>query len=64
LGANRAKPYARVDQQGLLWLVNRARIDELDETSCVLVTGTGARNTYRVRPLLRDEIALPWELSR
>jgi hypothetical protein len=63
LGANRVKPFARVDQMGLLWLVNRARVDELDETSCVLITPTGARTTYRARPLLLDEVALPWELS-
>ena len=33
LGANRVKPFARIDQQGLLWLVNRARVDELDEAA-------------------------------
>jgi hypothetical protein len=63
LGANSVKPYARVDQQGLLWLVNRARIAELDEASCVMITATGARTTYRVRRLDHDGICLPWEFS-
>jgi hypothetical protein len=62
LGANSVKPYARVDQQGLLWLVNRARIAELDEASCVMITATGARTTYRTRRLVPGDICLPWEL--
>jgi hypothetical protein len=61
LGANRRKPYARIDQCGLLWLVNRARIEDLGESHCVLVSVTGARSTYRVRAAPPDEVCLPWE---
>jgi hypothetical protein len=62
LGANRTKPYARIDQCGLLWLVNRARIEDLGESHCVLITATGARSTYRARSAPPDEVCLPWEL--
>jgi hypothetical protein len=64
LGANRTKPYARLDQCGLLWLVNAARIEELGETSCALVTATGARSTYLARPVVLAETCFPWELGR
>jgi hypothetical protein len=60
--ANRSKPHARLDQCGLLWLVNRARIEEIGESFCVLVTATGARSTYRMRTSPPDEVCLPWEL--
>jgi hypothetical protein len=62
-GANRTKPYARLDQCGLLWLVNRARIEEIGESFCVLITATGARSTYRARTAPQDEVCLPWELT-
>ena len=62
LGANRTKPYARIDQQGLLWLVAGNRIDYLDEVCVVLVTRSNSTLTYRVRPHPIDQICLPWEL--
>lgn len=63
-GANAIKPYARVDQQGLLWLINRARIDDLGDGYCVLLNGTGTRTIYRARRPALDEISLPWELKQ
>jgi hypothetical protein len=64
LGANRVKPHARIDQCGLLWLINAARIEELGESHCALVMATGVRSTYRVRPVVLDETCLPWELGQ
>jgi hypothetical protein len=63
LGANRRKPFARIDQCGLLWLINAARIEDLGEGHCVLVSATGARSTYRVREVDLDEVCLPWEIQ-
>jgi hypothetical protein len=61
-GANAVKPYARIDQQGLLWLVNGSTIDDLGAGYCVLLNGTGTRTTYRVRTVPLDDTVLPWEL--
>ena len=63
LGANRIKPYARIDQQGLLWLVAANHIEYLDEAGCVLITRSNSTLTYRVRPQPLDEICLPWEFT-
>jgi hypothetical protein len=62
-GANRTKPWARTDQQGLLWLVNGSRIDDIGEGYAVLANSTGTRSTFRVHALAGAEICLPWELS-
>jgi hypothetical protein len=63
LGANRTKPFARIDQQGLLWLVGKSELEDLGLGYCVLRTRTGSRSTYRTRPLPLDEICLPWEFA-
>jgi hypothetical protein len=63
LGANRTKPYARIDQQGLLWLVAGNHIEYLDEAGCVLITRSNSFLTYRARPHPLEEICMPWEFT-
>jgi hypothetical protein len=60
-GCDRDRPFARIDQQGLLWLLGGNRVVALCETTATIETQTGARQTFRRKP---DEPgrALAWEL--
>lgn len=49
-GCDGARPFARVDQAGLLWLVHGNRLVALTETTAVIETATGARQIYRRKP--------------
>jgi hypothetical protein len=62
-GCDRARPSARVDRAGLLWLLNGDRLLALTENTATIETRTGARQTYRRKP---DEpgCALPWEIAQ
>lgn len=62
-GCDRQRPFARIDRAGLLWLLDGGRVLVLSETTAVIATPTGTRQTYRRRPLLPGEMALAWELS-
>ncbi len=61
-GCDRDRPFARIDQAGLLWLLNGDRLIMLAENTATIETRTGARQTWRRLP---DEPgrALPWELA-
>ena len=61
-GADRNKPFARIDHAGLLWLLNGDELIELDRHKAVIETGTGALQSYRRRPVAVGEVALAWEL--
>jgi hypothetical protein len=49
-GADRYKPFARVDQAGLLWLLDGNKLVAMSENTATIETPTGARQTYRRKP--------------
>lgn len=61
-GADRLKPYARVDHAGLLVLLNGNTLAELHRDRAVIVTRTGARQTFRRRPVDPAHVGAVWEL--
>jgi hypothetical protein len=56
--ADRDRPFARIDQAGLLWVLNGANLVALTENTATIETRTGARQTYRRRPVSVGEILL------
>ena len=62
-GCDRERPFARVDHQGLLWLVNGGRILELHRDRAIIETQGGARQCYRRRPVEVGRLVLAWELA-
>jgi hypothetical protein len=62
-GCNRDRPFARIDQAGLLWLLNGDRLLALTEHTATIETRTGARQTYRRKPS-GEHRELAWELVR
>jgi hypothetical protein len=62
-GCNRDRPFARIDQAGLLWLLNGDRLFALTENTATIETRTGARQTWRRKPTLPGRV-LPWEIAR
>jgi hypothetical protein len=61
-GADRDRPYARIDQAGLLWLLNGDRLVMLADDAARIETRTGVRHTFRRHP---DEAGrmLAWEAA-
>jgi hypothetical protein len=62
-GCDREKPFARVDRQGLCWLISGNRLIELFENGATIETWTGARQTWR-RKKTEPGRVLAWELTR
>ena len=62
-GADRDRPFARIDQAGLLWHLNGDKLVALTENTATIETRTGARQTYRRKPSAPGRV-LAWELSR
>jgi hypothetical protein len=60
-GCDRDRPYARIDQAGLLWLLNGNRLVALSENTATIETRTGARQTWRRKPNELGRV-LAWEL--
>jgi hypothetical protein len=60
-GADRDRPFARIDYAGLLWLLNGNRLAMLAENTATIETRTGARQTYRLKPSAPGRV-LAWEL--
>ena len=60
-GCDRDRPFARIDQAGLLWLLNGDKLGALSENTATIETRTGARHTYR-RKLDALGRVLAWEL--
>jgi hypothetical protein len=56
--ADRDRPFARIDQAGLLWVLNGAKFVALTENTATIETRTGARQTYRRRSVSVGEISL------
>ena len=62
-GCDRDRPFARLDKQGLCWLLSGNRLLALSENTATIETRTGARQTYR-RKLSVPGRVLAWELLR
>jgi hypothetical protein len=60
-GCNRDKPFARIDQAGMLWLLGGDKLVALTEDTAAIETWTGARQTYRRTPSDPGRV-LAWEL--
>ncbi len=60
-GCDQNKPYARIDQVGLIWLLNGDQLVLLAEGAAVIETRTGARQTYHRRPSAPGR-ALAWDM--
>jgi len=63
-GCDRERPWARIDHQGLLWLLNGDKIVELYRDKALIETATSARQTYRRRPVEVGRVVLAWELDQ
>jgi hypothetical protein len=63
-GCNADRPFARIDQAGLLWLLDGFRLIELRGDAAVVESPTGARQTYRRWPREVANRVLAWELRR
>jgi hypothetical protein len=61
-GCDRDRPFARLDQCGLLWLLNGNRLIALSESIATIETKAGARQIYRCRPSEPGRV-LAWELA-
>ena len=61
-GCDRDRPFARIDQAGLLWLLNGDRLVMLAEDAATIETTTGARQTWRRKPTEPGRV-LAWELA-
>jgi hypothetical protein len=61
-GCDGTRPFARIDQAGLLWLLNGDRLFALTENTATIETRTGARQTYR-RKRSEPGRVLAWELT-
>jgi hypothetical protein len=61
-GCNADRPFARIDQAGLLWLLRGDRLIKLTGETAILETRSGARQTYRRRPSQPGQV-LAWELE-
>lgn len=61
-GCDRERPFARIGHAGLLWLLNGDKLVELTRHTAVIERRTGARQTFRRRPVAVGEIVLAWEL--
>jgi hypothetical protein len=60
-GCDREKPFARVDEAGLLWLLAGDRLIALSENTATIEKRTGARQTWR-RKHSEPGRVLAWEL--
>jgi hypothetical protein len=49
-GCDRDRPFARIDQAGLLWLLNGNRLVALSENTATIEKCTGAWQTFRRKP--------------
>jgi hypothetical protein len=61
-GCDRDRPFARIDQGGLLWLLNGDKLIELTTTAATIETKTGQRQRLRRKPGLPDRV-MAWELA-
>jgi hypothetical protein len=62
-GCDPGRPFARIDQAGLLWLLHGDRLIALSDSAAVIETRTGARQTWRRKPTDPGRV-LAWELAQ
>jgi hypothetical protein len=62
-GCDPDRPFARIDQQGLCWLLNGRKVIALTATAATIETSSGARLTYRRGPGRKGQM-LPWHGRR
>jgi len=62
-GCDRERPFAHVGHAGLLWFLNGDRLVELGRHAAVIERRTGARQTYRRKPVAVGHVVLAWELA-
>jgi hypothetical protein len=60
-GCDDERPFARVDQWGLVWLIKGGSIVSVSMSAAVIETPTGARQTYRRKDGAPGRV-LAWEL--
>ena len=46
-GCNNTKPFARIDQMGLVWLITGGRVASISASAAIIEAPTGSRQTYR-----------------
>jgi hypothetical protein len=63
-GCNEACPFARLDQAGLIWLVNGDKLVALTTETAVIQTCTVARHTRYRRRLAESGRVVAWELDQ
>jgi hypothetical protein len=61
-GCNRRRPYARIDQAGLVWSLNGRRLIALTAETAVIETESGARQTFYRKPVETGRV-LAWKLG-
>jgi hypothetical protein len=62
-GCDRDRPFDRIDQQGLCWLISGNRVVDLSEKAAIIETWTGARQTWCRKPSEAGRV-LAWEIDR
>jgi hypothetical protein len=62
-GCDRERPWARIDQAGLLWLFNGHKLVALTANTATIESATGARQTYSRVPIEPGRVVLAWELN-
>ena len=60
-GCDDIKPFARLDQMGLIWLIRGWRVVSISMSAAIIETPTGARLTYRRKGSAPGRVAV-WEL--
>ena len=60
-GCDRDRPFAWIDQAGLLWLLNGDKLIALSENTATIERRTGAREIYCRKPTESDCV-VAWEL--
>jgi hypothetical protein len=63
-GCDRERPWERIDQQGLLWLINGNSLVALSAESAIVEILPDRRETYRRRALEPGRVVLTWDLQR
>jgi len=62
-GCDRKRPFARIDNMGLVWFLNGGSILALHCDGAVIETRMGARQSYRRRSPDISRVVLVWELT-
>jgi hypothetical protein len=62
-GCDHDRPFARIDQLGLLWLLDSGRLLALTANTATIKKSDGSIRTYRRRARSEPSKVLPWELT-